>query len=125
MPSRTELRRRLPRLVFGLVLFGFGVALLVEAELGLAPWEVLHQGISIHTGIPIGTVGIITGIVVLVLWIPLGERLGIGTVLNVIVIGVVIDITLWLSPLADLSTWQQWALLAAGTVIVAIGSDTS
>lgn len=122
MPDRIELRRRLPRLVFGLVLFGFGVALLVEAELGLAPWEVLHQGISIHTGIPIGTVGILTGIVVLLLWIPLGERLGIGTLLNVVVIGVVIDLTLWLSPIVELATWQQWTLLALGTLIVAIGS---
>lgn len=122
MPSRTELGRRLPRLVFGLVLFGFGIALLVEAELGLAPWEVLHQGISINTGIPIGTVGIITGLLVLVLWIPLGERLGIGTVLNVVLIGVVIDLTLWLSPIETLETWQQWALLVAGTCIVAVGS---
>ena len=122
MPSRAELRRRLPRLFFGLVLFGFGVALLIEAELGLAPWEVLHQGISIRTGIPIGTVGIITGALVLILWIPLGERVGIGTIANVILIGIVIDLTLWLSPLENIPTWQQWGLLVGGTVIVAIGS---
>ena len=68
-PSWPELRRRLPRLFIGLVVFGWGIALMVAAGLGLSPWEVLHQGISRHTGIPIGTVGIITGALVLFLWI--------------------------------------------------------
>lgn len=122
MPSRSELTRRLPRLLFGLWLFGVGIAMMVEAELGLSPWEVLHQGISIHTGIPLGTVGIITGLLVLLLWIPLDERIGIGTILNVVLIGVVIDITLWLSPIDTLVTWQRWVLLGGGTVLIAIGT---
>jgi uncharacterized membrane protein YczE len=83
--------RRLPRLVFGLLLCGTGVALMIDADLGLAPWDVLHQGISKHTGIPIGTVAILVGFGVLVLWLPLRERYGVGTLLNVVLIGLTID----------------------------------
>lgn len=122
MPSRSELTRRLPRLVVGLILFGIGIAMLIIADLGLAPWEVLHQGISTRTGIPIGTVGIITGALVLLLWIPLGERIGVGTISNVVLIGVVIDLTLWLAPAEVAAPWQQWVLLVGGTVVVAVGS---
>lgn len=122
MPSRREIGRRVPRLLFGLVLFGVGLAMMVIAGLGLAPWEVMHQGITRHTGIPIGTVGILTGIVVLLLWIPLGERLGVGTILNVFIIGIVIDLTLWIAPESVGALWQQWGLLLGGTLLVAIGS---
>lgn len=122
LPSRSELARRLPRLLVGLVVFGLGVAMLILADLGLAPWEVLHQGISFRTGVPIGTVGIITGALVLLLWIPLRERIGIGTIANVIVIGIVIDITLWLAPDTVSSPVQQWTLLIGGTLVVALGS---
>jgi uncharacterized membrane protein YczE len=108
-------------LVFGLALFGFGVALMVLSDLGLSPWEVFHQGISNQTGVPLGTVGIITGIVVLVLWIPLGERIGIGTILNVVLIGVVIDLTLLFAPTIS-TTWVRWVLLAAGVLLIALGS---
>lgn len=121
-PDRTEFRRRVPRLVFGLVLFGVGIAMLVIADLGLAPWEVLHQGISRNTGIPIGTVGILTGIVVLVLWIPLRERLGIGTIANVMIIGIVIDATIWLTVDHVDDARLQWSFLAIGTLLVAVGS---
>jgi uncharacterized membrane protein YczE len=94
MPDADELRHRLPRLMVGLVLCGTGIALMVRADLGLGPWDVLHQGLAQRTGIPIGTVGILVGLAVLGLWVPLRERMGIGTVFNVIVIGVVIDLTL-------------------------------
>ncbi len=97
-PPRTEIIRRVPRLVFGLVLFGLGIAMMVISDLGLSPWEVLHQGISGRTGIPIGTVTILTGIAVLLLWIPLRERIGVGTILNVLIIGIVMDLTLWIAP---------------------------
>jgi uncharacterized membrane protein YczE len=90
----TEPRERVPRLVAGLVLCGLGIAFMVAADLGLAPWSVLDQGISEHTGIPIGTVSIIVGALVLAAWIPLRERPGLGTVLNVILIGTTIDIAL-------------------------------
>jgi uncharacterized membrane protein YczE len=121
IPERAELMRRLPRLIWGLALFGWGLALMVASDLGLAPWEVLHQGVSRHTPIPIGTVGIITGVLVLVLWFPLRERFGLGTLLNVVIIGVVIDVTLiWLAVPGSLAV--RWAYLLVGLVMVAIAS---
>jgi uncharacterized membrane protein YczE len=90
----SEPRERVPRLVAGLVLCGLGIAFMVAADLGLAPWSVLDQGISEHTGIPIGTVSIIVGALVLAAWIPLRERPGLGTVLNVLLIGTTIDLAL-------------------------------
>lgn len=106
----------------GLVLFGVGIAVMVVANLGLSPWEVLHQGISRNTGIPIGTVGIITGVLVLVLWIPLHERIGIGTILNVILIGLVVDLAIWFMPETIDETWLRWILMLGGTVAIAFGS---
>jgi uncharacterized membrane protein YczE len=121
VPASTEVRRRLPRLLFGLVLCGLGIAVMVAADLGLGPWDVLHQGVSRLTGIPIGTVGILTGAVVLIGWIPLREQLGLGTLLNVVVIGVVIDLTLlWLDTPGSL--WARAAYLAAGPPLFAVGS---
>jgi len=119
--SAPGLRVRLPRLVFGLVLCGLGIAGMVRSNLGLGPWDVLHQGLSELSGIPIGTVGIIVGFVVLGGWIPLRERLGLGTVLNVILIGVVIDVTLLWLPEPD--TLPVRALfLASGPVLFGVGS---
>jgi uncharacterized membrane protein YczE len=121
MPPRSELVRRLPRLFVGLLLFGWGIALMVASDLGLSPWEVFHQGISVRSGIPIGTVGILTGLAVLVLWRPLGERYGIGTVSNVILIGIVIDLTLWALP--DITpTAVRWSALLGGLVLIGIAS---
>ncbi|MFQ5553765.1 MAG: YitT family protein, partial [Acidimicrobiia bacterium] len=108
--------------MFGLVLFGIGLAWMVLADLGLAPWEVLHQGISERSGILIGTVGILTGIVVLIAWIPIGERVGLGTILNVAVIGIVIDVTLWILPAEIGATWLRWVAMVGGVALVAIGS---
>lgn len=122
LPNRHELLRRLPRLILGLVLFGLGVSMQIISTLGLAPWDVLHQGISFQTGIPIGTVGILTGVTVLLLWIPLRERWGIGTVLNAFLIGIVIDLTLWVTPDEVEQLWLRWTLLVAGILAVAIGS---
>ncbi len=88
------LNARFLRLVSGLVLCGVAVSLMVRARLGLGPWDVLHQGIATRTGIAIGTVGILVGLAVLVLWIPMRERPGIGTITNMVLIGVVIDLLL-------------------------------
>jgi uncharacterized membrane protein YczE len=118
--SRTELRRRLPQLMFGLVVVGVGFALMVEANLGLGPWEVLHQGISHRIGLPIGTVGIFVGLLVLAAWFPLRQKLGIGTVLNVITIGIVIDLSMLAIP--DLhSLLVRWPSLLGGILLVGIG----
>jgi uncharacterized membrane protein YczE len=119
--TRPELRRRLPRLLAGLVLCGMGIAAMVAADLGLGPWDVLHQGVSSRTGIPIGTVVILVGVAIMLLWIPLRERPGVGTVLNAILIGVVIDLTLlWLTTPAPLA--GRWALMLGGVVAFGAGS---
>ncbi len=100
MPSsaRTPVARRLPRrvaqLYFGLVLYGVSDAMLVLAGLGLDPWDVFHQGLSRTIGLGIGTWAIIVGAAVLLLWIPLRQRPGFGTLSNVIVIGAVVNLVL-------------------------------
>ncbi|MGH3493299.1 MAG: YczE/YyaS/YitT family protein [Sciscionella sp.] len=90
--------RRLPQLLVGLVLYGMSDALLVRGNLGLDPWDVLHQGVSRHTGLTIGTVSILTGVVVLASWALLRQRPGVGTVCNVFCIGLSLDATLALLP---------------------------
>lgn len=92
--STTHLPRRLVQLYVGLALYGASSALLVRAGLGLEPWGVLHQGLAERTGISIGVVSIIVGAVVLLLWIPLRQRPGLGTVSNVFVVGLAMDGTL-------------------------------
>lgn len=113
--------QRVRRLLLGLVLCGLGIATMVAADLGLGPWDVLHQGLSRLTGIPIGTVGIIVGVLVLAGWLPLRERLGLGTIANVVVIGVTIDLTLLVLATPD-SLLLRIVLLCLGPVLFAIGS---
>ena len=122
-PPRPELPARLTRLYVGLVLFGIGVAMMVRADLGLSPWEVLHQGISFRTGILLGTMGIIVGFGVLLLWIPLRQKLGIGTVSNVIVVGLVIDLTLWQMPAQIATIMVRWLLLVGGVALVGLATS--
>ncbi|WP_307664711.1 YitT family protein [Streptomyces sp. V1I1] len=93
-----HLTRRLLQLYIGLTLYGVSSALLVRGGLGLEPWGVLHQGLAELTGLTIGIVSIIVGAVVLLLWIPMKQRPGLGTVSNVFVIGVAMDGTLALVP---------------------------
>ena len=78
MPSRPDLVRRLPRCIVGLAMFGAGIAAIVRADLGLAPWDVFHQGVSELTGISLGLVIVLTGVALLLLWIPLRQRAGIA-----------------------------------------------
>ncbi|MBK5224669.1 MAG: hypothetical protein JJE52_17695 [Acidimicrobiia bacterium] len=118
---RHQLGRRLPRLVAGLVLCGVGIALTVNADLGLGPWDVLHQGISKLTGVPIGTVGILVGAVLLISWIPLRERPGIGTITNVILIGATVDIVLLWLPQPD-HLAARVAFLVVGVFLFGPGS---
>ncbi|MGW7055815.1 membrane protein YczE [Streptomyces sp. NPDC054887] len=111
-----ELTRRLTQLYVGLALYGASSALLVRAGLGLEPWGVLHQGLAERTGLTIGVVSIVVGAAVLLLWIPMRQRPGLGTVSNVVVIGVAMDGTLALVPdVRGLAA--QIALMAAGIVL--------
>jgi uncharacterized membrane protein YczE len=111
--------RRLLQLYAGLILYGVSLALQIRAGLGLDPWDVFHQGISDKTGLSFGTIVIITGALVLLAWIPLRQKPGIGTVSNVFVLGIVVDITL--SLLGDVHGFgYQLALLTTGVVLNAI-----
>ncbi|QOV39698.1 hypothetical protein IM697_15660 [Streptomyces ferrugineus] len=111
-----HLTRRLSQLYLGLALYGASSALLVEAGLGLEPWNVLHQGLAEHTGLTIGVVSIIVGATVLLLWVPLRQRPGLGTVSNVFVVGIAMDGTLALVPDAH-SLAVRIPLLLAGIVL--------
>ncbi|MFJ6604638.1 YitT family protein [Streptomyces lydicus] len=97
-PRRGLLARRLVQLYTGLTLYGVSMGLMVRAGLGLEPWSVLNQGISRHTGLSIGTVTIVSGALILLLWIPLRQRPGLGTVSNVVLLGLVMDLTIALVP---------------------------
>jgi uncharacterized membrane protein YczE len=90
--------RRLIQLFSGLVLYGVSDAMLLLARLGVDPWDVLHQGLARRIGLQTGTWAIIVGAAVLLLWVPLRQRPGVGTVCNVVLVGSVIDAVLWLVP---------------------------
>ncbi|WP_149179060.1 hypothetical protein [Streptomyces sp. TRM49041] len=108
--------RRLLQLAGGLVLYGASSALLVRSGLGLEPWNVLHQGLSRLTGLSIGVVVTVLGAAVLLLWIPLRQKPGLGTVANVLVIGAAMDGTLFLVPDAH-GPLARTALMVAGIVL--------
>ncbi len=108
-------------LLVGLLCFGLGIALMAQAGLGLGPWEAFHQGIALHTGLQLGTVSILLGIPILLLWWPLGERPGIGTLLNVAVIGTATNVAIALLPTAQ-GVVAQVAMMVAGVVVIGLGS---
>ena len=119
MPDVDRPLRRLTQLYAGLVLYGVSLALQVRANLGLDPWDVFHQGVAGRTGLSFGTVVIVTGAAVLLAWIPLRQRPGIGTVSNVIVIGVAVDAALAVIGEVD-SIPVRVALLVAGVLLNAV-----
>ena len=90
--------RRVLQLLVGLFLYGAGCALTVEAGLGVDPWTVFAQGLSIHTGIGIGWVTNIVGFLVLLLWIPLRQKPGVGTIANILLVGTSMQVVLWIVP---------------------------
>jgi uncharacterized membrane protein YczE len=107
------LLRRLAQLYIGLTLYGLSAGLLVRSRLGLDPWDVLHQGIARHTGIKIGTVLIIVGAVVLLGWIPLRQRPGLGTLSNLVLIGVALNLSLTYLP-SEAPLAVRWAEMLGG-----------
>jgi uncharacterized membrane protein YczE len=120
LPTWRELRRRLPQLLLGIPVLGLGIALTLQARLGVSPYDVLHQGIAKQTGLSFGTVVIAVGLVILVLWIPLRQRPGIGTVVNTLTVGLVIDLALLVLPEPDLLA-ARVPLLLGGIVVTALG----
>jgi uncharacterized membrane protein YczE len=119
--GRDRLGLRLLRLVVGLTLFGFGVRLMLQSGLGVPPWDVLHQGLAVQFGLTVGVWSIIVSIIVLLAWIPLGEPYGVGTLANAVIIGLTIDLTAGLVPVAD-EALQAWAMLAGGILAVGVAS---
>ncbi|MEE1928959.1 hypothetical protein V1J52_12360 [Streptomyces sp. TRM 70351] len=111
-----RLVRRLTQLYAGLVLYGASAALMVGAGLGLSPWDVFHQGVAERTGTSIGMVSVAVGAVVLLLWLPLRQRPGLGTVSNVVVVGLSLDATLALLPAEPGPLAVRVLLLVAGIV---------
>ncbi|RAK67518.1 YczE/YyaS/YitT family protein [Phenylobacterium kunshanense] len=93
--------RRLTQLLIGLYLYGASMAFLLRAGLGLDPWDVFHQGLSHHVGLSFGMLVNLVGAVVLLLWIPLRQRPGVGTVANVLVIGTSVDLTMMILPAVE------------------------
>ena len=112
-PDARELRRRLPPLIVGLFALGFAIAVSVRARLGVAPWDVLHQGIANKTGLSFGLVIVLVGFVVLLAWIPLRQRMGLGTVLNALTVGLIANLGLYLIPAPHLLAVRVPMLLAS------------
>lgn len=115
------MRRRLLHLALGLPLYGIGAGLTIEAGLGVDPWTVFAQGVALHTGIGIGWLTNIIGLLLLLLWIPLRQRPGVGTVANILLVGTFIQATVDLVPPVE-ALAPRILLLGAGIVLVAVAS---
>jgi uncharacterized membrane protein YczE len=116
-----RLGRRVPQLLVGLVLYGVSMALLVRGAFGVMPWDVLHQGLAGHIPLSFGQIVIVTSLAVLLLWIPLRQPPGLGTILNAVLIGLVVDPVLaWLDEPAGLL--PRLALVLAGLLLNALAT---
>lgn len=113
--------RRGVQLIVGLVAYGVAIGLMLRAGIGLPPWDVLGQGIAAQTGLPFGLVVNIVGAFVLLLWIPIRQKPGIGTVLNVLMIGPSAELALWLVPQQTVP-WQQGLVFAGGLALLALAT---
>jgi uncharacterized membrane protein YczE len=116
-----RLGRRLPQLVVGLVLYGVSLAMMVRGAVGLAPWDVLHSGVTRYLPITLGQAVILLSFVVMLAWIPLREPPGLGTILNALLIGSSADLTLWLLDQPD-SMPSRLALTVGGVVLCGLAS---
>jgi len=116
LPVTRDPARRLPQLLVGLALYGTSMALQIRGTLGLNPWDVLHEGLAAQTPLSFGVVTAVTGAAVLLLWIPLRQRPGVGTVANVVVIAVSVDVALALIPEPS-ELWARVAMLVGGIVL--------
>lgn len=112
---------RLLRLIPGLLLYGIADAFMIRAAVGVDPWTVFAQGVSLHTPLSIGILTNIIGLTVLLLWIPLRQRPGLGTILNILLVGPGIDLGLWLLPVPE-SMWLRIAFFTIGMLLLAVAS---
>jgi uncharacterized membrane protein YczE len=116
-----RLPRRLAQLYIGLLWYGLGGALQVRSGLGLDPWDVFHQGLAGHLGLGIGTVVIIVGVAVLLFWIPLRQRPGLGTLSNVVLVGVSMNVSLELLPTGGPLGWRIAEMLL-GVLLIGVAT---
>ncbi|MFT4258928.1 YczE/YyaS/YitT family protein [Microbacterium sp.] len=119
--SRRDLVERLLQLLIGLFLYGAGLGLMIRGGIGVAPWDVLSVGIVNRTGLAFGLVTNLIAVGVLLLWIPLRQRVGLGTVLNALIVGPAADLTLSVVPPMP-SIWIGAAVFLAGLVLVAFAT---
>ncbi|WP_349826625.1 YczE/YyaS/YitT family protein [Brevibacterium litoralis] len=112
---------RLLTLFVGLFLFGVSCGLLVVSALGNAPWDVLHEGVARHLPISLGVVGVCVSVLILLLWIPLKQKPGLGTVANALLVGPFIDLTVHVVPTPD-TLWERLLLVVAGVVLNGIAT---
>ncbi|WP_404439211.1 hypothetical protein LG322_07510 [Microbacterium aerolatum] len=113
-----RLPRRITQLLVGLFLYGLGIAFMVRGEIGAAPWDVLSQGISRHVPLSFGVITILTSVVVLLLWLPLRQRYGVGTLLNALLVGPSADVGLLLIPVGQ-PLWLRIAFFVIGLLVLA------
>lgn len=119
--ERLRSTRRIIQLLIGLFLYGIAIALMVRAGIGVSPWDVLTQGLVHQTGLPFGLLTNLIGVVVLLLWIPLRQMPGVGTVLNVLLIGPSAQLGLWLIPQQTVP-WIQGLVFAGGLALLAVAT---
>ncbi|HWK20880.1 MAG TPA: hypothetical protein VNR37_08975 [Microbacteriaceae bacterium] len=113
--------RRATQLILGLVAYGAGVGLMVIAAVGVSPWDVLAQGVARVTTLDFGLATILISGVVLLLWIPLRQRLGIGTLANAVMVGAVAQLVLWFVPAPE-EIWIRALVFAGGLAMVAVAT---
>jgi uncharacterized membrane protein YczE len=112
---------RLIQLIAGLGVYGVSEALMLAPAVGVDPWDVFHTGLARITGIPVGTVIILASFVVLLLWIPMRQRPGLGTVANIVVIGAMVDLILGGMPTPH-ALWLRWSVFTAGVLLNAVAT---
>ncbi|ETA66564.1 membrane protein YczE [Haloechinothrix halophila] len=121
MPLTVSPAARLTQLIAGLALYGTSMAMMTRSGLGLSPWDVLHEGLTVRTGLSFGIITAITSGAVLLAWVPLRQRLGLGTIANVIVIAVTVDLVRLVLPEQHDLGWQI-TLLVGGVVLNGIAT---
>jgi len=119
--SGRRLWRRIPQLMIGLFLYGLGIALMIRGIIGAAPWDVLSQGLATHIPLTFGTITVIVSGIVLLMWIPLRQRMGIGTILNALLVGPSADVGFLIIPVTDV-LWIRVIYFALG--LTAVGAAT-
>lgn len=121
MTAPLVMTHRIAQLLVGLFIYGIAIAMMVQAGIGVSPWDVLAQGVSKQSGIPFGLVTNIIGLLVLVLWIPIRQKPGLGTILNVALIGPSAQLGLFLIPVQH-ELWAQVLLFAGGLALLAVAT---